>query len=189
MLKIVLLLCSAAVTFAGPAANDSKGYKSYKNEFFSAIVPNWEVSENYDADMGIFGVSLTSPDSSLEEPTVLYVDYYEKGNDIYATVDEFIAGVSSNPFELKGVGATKPEKVRAGQKGVYAARSFETTSFKFVPPDDPDAKKITVREKYILIPDSKGSGFYVLRLYSGDSGYAKSLLLLNALSDSIICSK
>lgn len=53
-----------------------------------------------------------------------------------------------------------------------------------MPPNSPTAKEILIREKHVLVADSKGKGFYVLRLFAGDSAYQENLKVFDKVAAS-----
>lgn len=175
MIKFLLgVLCCSAV-WAAPAAKPTCG-----NSYFSAPSAGWvsaEVSE--DAALGVYTVELVSPKASQLSPAVIYLSYYAPGNSVYSGSAQFLKGLTGSMVGAKGASVKAPVPVKAGK---YAATAIESEQVRFVPPDSPAAKEVSVKEKQLLVDDSSGKGFYVLHLFSAAKTYKDNLKVFNKVS-------
>ncbi|MDD4004002.1 MAG: hypothetical protein PHW69_02220 [Elusimicrobiaceae bacterium] len=172
MIKLLGAVLCSAVVLAGTA-----GFKTYKNGYFSTSVPGWTLSAvTEDEEFGVYSTELVSPDSTRLAPAMIYVSYYAPGNALYADIPGFIKGMGGGAVTVKGNSVKPAVRSKAGK---YSAKAFESTQVKFIPPDSPDAKEVRIREKHVLVADSKKKGFYVLRLFAGGSVYEKNLKVFN----------
>lgn len=145
----------------------------YENAYFSITASAADFSVNAsDAEFGVYGIAMFLPGSSEYSPAIIYVDYYAEDNDICSSIPKFIENMSSSPIKVKGNEVFAAHPSTAGR---YPAQELESTQIRFVPPNSPAATQIFIREKHVLVADSKNKGFYVLRLFSGQDGYEKNL--------------
>jgi hypothetical protein len=178
MIRIAVIFLSSSFLFAA-AGKAAEKFVLYKNNYFSANIPNWPVTVTDNKNLKVYGISVNNPKSSEKKPASIYVSYFTKGNKDYPSIDAYVKGVTYDPFNLVGVDSTKTSTLKTCYRKRCRATVFETTDITYFPPRSPDAEKIDIKEKYVLFPDSKNKGFYVVRLYSGKFNYPKNLKRLD----------
>jgi hypothetical protein len=141
-------------------------YVSSGSYFKCSIPANWSV---YDLVFGlsaeekkVFGVTLLGPQNGRPVVPEISVHYYAPGNLLHKTMDRFIRLHSEPVFDsqLEGESHGKVRQVEiVGRK----AKAFERISVRFVGKRALNMPKVSIFEKYVVVPAGNGEGFYVLK--------------------------
>lgn len=174
MIKIMLSLLLAANCSAAQAGKEKKNVQPKTRP--AAIegvcgfdMPySWTLEEKpYAKQTGVVGVKIAAPDSSSENPAIIYADYYPADNKI---------GVSSATYmeRLTAKGTLNPSGRKAGKPhsaalGPLAASAVEIESVSLYPPEALNPSRIAVKEK-VVVAGTDG-GFFVLSCYAAKARY------------------
>ena len=142
-------------------------YVSSGNYFKCSIPADWSV---YDPVFGlsaeekkVYGVTLLGPQNGSPVSPVISMHYYAPGNLLHKTMDIFIRR-HSGPilgFVLEGKSYGKVRQIEiAGRE----AKIFERIDIRFIGEEAINMPRVSIFEKFIVIPAGKDEGFYVLEL-------------------------
>ena len=142
-------------------------YVSSGNYFKCSIPADWSV---YDPVFGlsaeekkVYGVTLSGPQNGSPVSPVISMHYYAPGNLLHKTMDIFIRR-HSGPilgFVLEGKSYGKVRQIEiAGRE----AKIFERIDIRFIGEEAINMPRVSIFEKFIVIPAGKDEGFYVLEL-------------------------
>ena len=142
-------------------------YVSSGNYFKCSIPADWSV---YDPVFGlsaeekkVYGVTLFGPQNGSPVSPVISIHYYAPGNLLHKTMDRFVR-LHSGPvlgFVLEGKSYGEVRQIEiAGRE----AKTFERIDIKFIGHEVMNPPRVSIFEKFIVIPARKDEGFYVLEL-------------------------
>ncbi|NLO91983.1 MAG: hypothetical protein GX410_08370 [Elusimicrobia bacterium] len=174
MIKILLSLMLAANCHAAQAGKEKKNVQpktrpaTIEGVCDFDMPYSWTLEEKpYARQTGVVGLKLAAPDSSSENPAIIYADYYPADNKI---------GVSSATYmeRLTAKGTLNPTGRKAGKPhaaalGALKASAVEIESVSLYPPEAMNPRKIVVKEK-VVVAGTDG-GFFVLSCYAAKARY------------------
>lgn len=142
-------------------------YVSSGNYFKCNIPADWSV---YDPVFGlsaeekkVYGVTLFGPQDGSKVPPVISIHYYAPGNLLHKTMDIFVR-IHSGPvlgFVLEGKSYGEVRQIEiAGRE----AKTFERIDIRFIGERAINPPRVSIFEKFVVIPARKDGGFYVLEL-------------------------
>jgi len=142
-------------------------YVSSGNYFKCSIPADWSV---YDPVFGlsaeekkVYGVTLFGPQNGSPVSPVISIHYYAPENRLHKTMDRFVR-THSEPvlgFVSEGQSYGKIRKIKiAGRE----AKVFEIIDIRFIGERAINMPRVSIFEKFIVIPARKDEGFYVLKL-------------------------
>jgi len=175
MIKILLSLivaanCAAAVKEKKPVLPKTK--QAVVEGVCSFDVPAaWTVEESaYGRQTGVSGVKISAPDSTPENPAIIYADYYPSGNKVSVSSAAYLSRLTQ-PGTLRPVGRKtgKPQDARLGE---LSATSVQIDSVELYPPESISPKRMPVVEKVVVAGAEKG--FFVFSCYAGKKRYLKT---------------
>jgi len=144
-----------------------KDYVSSGNYFKCSIPAEWSV---YDPGFGlseeekkVYGVTLFGPQNGSQVSSLISIHYYAPGNLLHKTMDEFIRIHAEPVFGLESEGESY-SKVSQIKIAGRVAKTFERIDIRFIGKRAIKIPKVSIYEKFIVIPDGKAGGFYVLQL-------------------------
>jgi hypothetical protein len=142
-------------------------YVSSGNYFKCSIPADWSV---YDTGFGlsaeekkVYGVTLFGPNNGSPVSPVISIHYYAPGNLLHKTMDKFVRIHSEPVFGLPSEGQSYG-KVREITIAGREAKAFERIDMRFVGERVINMPRVSIFEKFIVIPARKDEGFYVLKL-------------------------
>jgi len=110
----------------------------------------------------VFGITLLGPDQGSPVTPALTAHYYAPGNLLHDNMDVFI-GRHASPalgYAIAGKSYGEVQNIEAaGRK----AKAFERIDIRFTG-ERLNAAKISIFEKYVVVPALQNDGFYVLKL-------------------------
>jgi hypothetical protein len=142
-------------------------YKSSGDYFQCKIPADWSI---YEPGFGlsaeekkVYGVTLFGPRNDNPVAPVISVHYYAPGNLLHKSMEVFIRRHSEPVLgfvaEGKSYGKVRPIEF-AGRK----AQTFDRIDIRFIGERALHPLKVSMSEKFIVIPASKDEGFYVLNM-------------------------
>ena len=143
-------------------------YVSSGNYFKCSIPAEWSVHHQVfglsEEQKKVYGVTLFGPqENGSPVNPVISIHYYAPGNLLHKTMDIFIRR-NSGPalgFVLEGQSYGEVRQIEsAGRK----AKTFERIDLRFIGEEAINMPKVSIFERFIVIPAEKNAGFYVLRL-------------------------
>jgi hypothetical protein len=151
-------------------------YVSSGNYFKCSIPADWSV---YDPVFGlsaeekkVYGVTLFGPQNGSPVSSVISIHYYAPGNLVHKTMDKFVR-LNSGPvfgFVLEGKSYGEVRQIQfAGRE----AKIFERINIEFIGKEAIHMPRVSIFEKFIVIPARKDEGFYVLELSVPDEAKDK----------------
>jgi len=142
-------------------------YVSSGNYFKCNIPADWGV---YDPGFGlsaeekkVYGVTLFGPHNGSPVSPVISIHYYAPGNLLHKTMDKFVRIHSESVFGLLSEGQSYG-KVRRITIAGREAKAFERIDMRSVEERATNMPRVSIFEKFIVIPARKDEGFYVLKL-------------------------
>jgi hypothetical protein len=168
LMVIALTVFKPSVSRGSEKLPEFVNYVSSGNYFRCSIPANWNM---YDPVFGlseeekrVYGVTLFGPrkNGSPVDP-VISIHYYAPGNLLHKTMDIFIRRHSGPAlgFVLEGKSYGEVRQIEfAGRK----AKTFERTDIRLIGEEAVNMPKVSIFERFIIIPASKDEGFYVLKL-------------------------
>jgi hypothetical protein len=175
MVKILsgILIIIAVMAFR-PAASigldNAPGFADYMasgNYFKCSIPADWGV---YDPGFGlseeekkVYGVTLSGPQNESPIAPIITMHYYAPDNLLHKTMDIFIRSHSQPVLGFVSEGESYGE-VRDIEFTGRKAKTFERIGIQFIGEWVMNPSKVSIYEKFIVIPAMKGAGFYVLKL-------------------------
>jgi hypothetical protein len=172
ILSVVLIIIAmmAFRTSASSGSDEMPKFKEYvsSGSYFKCSIPvNWSVySPGFglsEEEKKVYGVILFGPQNGSQVSTLISIHYYAAGNIMHKTMDKFIRihaepvfGVTS---ERQSYGEVQQIKI-AGRE----AKTFERIDIKFIGERAINMPKVSIYEKFIVIPALNDKGFYVLQL-------------------------
>ena len=168
-----VLIIIAVITFKPSVSTGSDKvpkfveYVSSGNYFKCSIPADWSV---YDPVFGlsaeekkVYGVTLFGPQNGSPVSPVISIHYYAPGNLLHETMDRFVR-LHSGPvfgFVLEGKSYGEVRQIEiAGRE----AKTFERIDIRFIGEEAINMPRVSIFEKFIVIPARKDEGFYVLKL-------------------------
>jgi hypothetical protein len=142
-------------------------YVSSGNYFKCNIPADWSI---YDPGFGlseeekkVYGVTLFGPGDESPVSPLISIHYYAPGNLLHETMDMFIR-IHAKPImgiEIDGASYGKIQGIKiAGRE----AKTFKRIVIEFLGERVINPPKVSIYEKFIVIPDRKDEGFYVWKL-------------------------
>ena len=165
---IAVTAFKSSVSMGSDKVPNFEEYVSSGNYFKCSIPAEWSVYHQVfglsEEEKKVYGVTLFGPrkNRSAVDP-VISIHYYAPGNLLHKTMDIFIRRHSGPAlgFVLEGKSYGEVRQIEfAGRK----AKTFERTDIRFVGEEAVNMPKVSIFERFIIIPTSKDEGFYVLRL-------------------------
>jgi len=142
-------------------------YVSSGNYFKCSIPADWSV---YDPVFGlsaqekkVYGVTLFGPQNGSPVSPVISIHYYAPGNPLHKTMNRFIRIHSGPILGLVSEGKSYGE-VRQIEIAGREAKTFERIDIRFIGERAINMPRVSIFEKFIVIPARKDEGFYVLEL-------------------------
>lgn len=142
-------------------------YVSSGNYFKCSIPADWSV---YEPGFGlsaeekkVYGVTLCGPPNSGPVAPLISLHYYTPGNLLHKTMDIFIRRHSGPVLGFVTKGKSYGE-VRQIEIAGRVAKIFERIDIRFIGERTINPPKVSIFEKFIVIPAVKDEGFYVLKL-------------------------
>ncbi|MBP7527873.1 MAG: hypothetical protein KA801_08105 [Syntrophorhabdaceae bacterium] len=140
----------------------------FSGDYFTCSIPaDWS---KYDPGFGlsqdekkVYGLTLFGPQDESKVPPTISVHYYAPGNLLHKTMAKFIRGHSEPLFDTqsKGDPLGKVDSIQlAGRK----ATTFNRKSVRYIGERSLKPEKVVLFEHFVVVPDSKDQGFYVLEL-------------------------
>ncbi|MDD5168594.1 MAG: hypothetical protein PHN75_07235 [Syntrophales bacterium] len=169
----VVLMALAASAFnpcPSPGADEIPRFKecAVPGNYFKCRIPaDWSV---YDPGFGlsaeekkVFGVTLFGPREAGPVSSVISIHYYAPGNLLHKTMEAYIRRhaqpVLGAAAEGASFGRIQPVEI-AGRH----AQAFERIDIRYVGERRMNPAKISLYEKFIVIPAGSDAGFYALVL-------------------------
>jgi hypothetical protein len=142
-------------------------YKSSEDYFKYNIPTNWSI---YAPGFGlspdekkVYGVTLFGPPNGSPVAAVISVHYYAPGNLLHKTMEVFINRHSGPVLGFVAEGKSYGE-VREIEFAARKAQTFDRIDVRFIGDRALHPLKVSIFEKFIVIPGIKDEGFYVLKL-------------------------
>jgi hypothetical protein len=142
-------------------------YKSSADYFKCNIPANWSI---YDPGFGlsaeekkVYGVTLFGPRNGSPVTPVISVHYYAPGNLLHKTMEVFIRRHAWPVLGFVAEGKSYGE-VRQSEFAGREAKEFERIDIRFIGERTLNPPKVSIHEKFIVVPAAKDEGFYVLKL-------------------------
>jgi hypothetical protein len=129
-------------------------------EVWSVYAPGFGLSEE---EKKVYGVTLFGPQNGSQASSLISIHYYAPGNLLHKTMDRFIRIHSEPVFGLSSEGESFG-KVRQIKIAGREAKTFERIDIRFIGERAINMPKVSIYEKFIIIPARKDEGFYVLEL-------------------------
>jgi hypothetical protein len=165
---IVVTAFTSSVSMGSDKMPTFSEYVSSGNYFKCSIPAEWNVYHQVfglsEEEKRVYGVTLFGPrkNGSPVDP-VISIHYYAPGNLLHKTMDIFIRRHSGPAlgFVLEGKSYGEVRQIEfAGRK----AKTFERTDIRLIGEEAVNMPKVSIFERFIIIPASKDEGFYVLKL-------------------------
>lgn len=144
-----------------------KDYVSSGNYFKCSIPADWSV---YDPGFGlseeekkVYGITLFGPQNGSQVSSLISLHYYAPGNLLHKTMDKFIRTHAEPVLGLESEGESYG-KVSQFKIAGRVAKAFERIDIRFIGQRAINMPKVSIYEKFIVIPDKNKIGFYVLQL-------------------------
>ena len=144
-----------------------KEYVSQGNYFTCSIPADWS---EYDPGFGlsqdekkVYGLTLFGPRGESKVPPTISVHYYAPGNLLHKTMAKFIRTHSEPIFDTVSEGDSYGE-IDSIQLAGRKATTFTRMNVRYVGKRSIKPEKIVLFEHFIVVPDSRDEGFYVVEL-------------------------
>jgi hypothetical protein len=167
-------------------------YVSSGNYFKCSIPADWSV---YDPGFGlseeekkVYGITLFGPRNGSPVSPVISVHYYAPGNILYKTMEQFVRMFSEPILDLTSEGESYG-KVRQIKIAGRKAKTFENIAIQFIGERAINMPKMSLFEKFIVIPARKDEGFYVLELSVPDAAKDKYTVIFAEVVKSFVPGK
>lgn len=142
-------------------------YVSSENYFKCSIPSDWSVYAPgfglSEEEKKVYGVTLFGPQNGSPVSPLISMHYYASGNLLHKTMDRFIRIHSEPVFGVASEGQSYG-KVRQIKIAGREAKTFERIDIRFIGHEVINPLRVSVFDKFIIIPDRKDEGFYVLKL-------------------------
>ena len=144
-----------------------KEYVSSGNYFKCIIPESWSLYQSSfglsEEEKKVYGMTLFGPQNESRVASEISIHYYAPENLLHKTMDIFIrrhsVPVLGFVSEGKSYGEVRQTEI-AGRK----AKTFERIDIRFIGERVMNPLKVSIYEKFIVIPARKDEGFYVLKL-------------------------
>lgn len=173
-LSAVLFLAAAAP--AGAAGKAAAAYTRYAVDggYFECDLPeDWKIGRDRIADNveKVYGAEAVGPRTKEGAPVRISVDYYSKENTLFKDGADYLdRNAKEGPVKIK---ENRYGPVKALAAAGLAGKIFERESSIYLPPGNPMASRVPVKEKVAVL--TANEGFYVLRYYAPAALYQKHL--------------
>ena len=167
---LIIIAMMAFMASASSGLDEMPKFKEYvsSGNYFKCSIPvNWSVySPGFglsEEEKKVHGVTLFGPQNGSQVSTLISIHYYATGNILHETMDRFIRTHAEPVFGVASEGQSygKVQQIKiAGRE----AKAFERIDIKFIGARAINMPKVSIYEKFIIIPDRKNEGFYVLQL-------------------------
>ena len=144
-----------------------KEYVSSGNYFKCSIPEDWSVYAPgfglSEEEKKVYGVTLFGPQNGSQVSSLISIHYYAPGNLLHKTMDKFIR-THVEPvlgLESEGESYSKVSQIKIAGR---VAKTFERIDIRFIGQRAINMPKVSIYEKFIVIPDKSNIGFYVLQL-------------------------
>jgi hypothetical protein len=141
-------------------------YVSSRNDFTCRIPADWRI---YNPLFGlsaeekkIYGITLFGPQIEDSLSPLISIHYYAPGNLMDKTMDKFIQ-VHSGPVKGLVSGKKSYGEIRKIEIAGRKAKTFERIDIRFLGERSTNPPKVSLYEKFIVIPARKDQGYYVLK--------------------------
>jgi hypothetical protein len=142
-------------------------YESAGNYFRCKIPANWSV---YEPGFGlsaeekkVYGINLFGPRDGSPVVPVISIHYFAPGNLLHKSMEVFIRRHSGPVLGFVAEGKSYGE-VREAELAGRKAQVFERIDIRFIGERALNPLKVSIFEKFVVVPDGKNVGFYVLKL-------------------------
>jgi len=143
-------------------------YVSYGNYFKCSIPADWSIYKPSDGlsaeEKKVYGITLFDPRNGSLVPSEISIHYYAPGNLLDKTMDEFVQiharPVSGFVLEGKSYGEVRQIEITGRE-----AKTFERINIRPIGERAINMPKVSIYEKFIVIPARKDEGFYALKLF------------------------
>lgn len=167
---VFVLIAIVAHPLLACALDEQTQFREYSSQghFFKCSVPrDWS---EYQPGFGlsqeekkVYGVTLFGPREGNPYPPTISLHYYAPGNLLHNTMARFIQThsqpVFGTPSEGDSCGEVSPAVIAGRQ-----AKTFERTNTRYIGKRSLNPNKVILYEYFVVIPDEKDQGFYVLEL-------------------------
>jgi hypothetical protein len=126
----------------------------------SIYAPGFGLSEE---EKKVYGITLFGPPNGSPVSPLISIHYYAPGNLLHKTMDIFIRRHSGPVLGFVTEGKSYGEVQQIEIAG-RVAKIFERIDIRFIGERAINMPKVSIFEKFILIPAGKDDGFYVLKL-------------------------
>jgi len=144
-----------------------KEYVSSGNYFKCSIPEDWSVYAPgfglSEEEKKVYGVTLFGPQNGSQVSSLISIHYYAPGNLLHKTMDKFIRTHVEPALGLESEGESY-SKVSQIKIAGRVAKTFERIDIRFIGQRAINMPKVSIYEKFIVIPDKSNIGFYVLQL-------------------------
>jgi len=163
----------AVMAAVGPAAalaeDENKKFSEYTSpgNYFTCTIPaDWSV---YAPGFGlsaeekkVYGLTLLGPRNGSKVSPEISLHYYAPGNLLHKTMERFIR-LHAGPVLGEAKEGTSYGTVGKIIIADREAKAFERKNVQFIGGRSLNPEKVALHEEYIVVPDRKNEGFYVVR--------------------------
>ncbi|MEW5950715.1 MAG: hypothetical protein AB1637_02340 [Elusimicrobiota bacterium] len=177
MRKIITIICFCSILYAGENKMSDFAEFTCDGKYFSIKYPaKWGKSENITTGRVYkeYGAVFQGPE---KEGFFAYLSFTYYGKD-HGRFDSYQKYLKLNAYPDKDlpIAGEKYYTVKKIKLNGVQAFDFTQDTFKYVPPDGVNPKKVSIRVRKILIP-SQGGGFFVLELNTPISSYTENNII------------
>lgn len=144
-----------------------KEYVSSGNYFKCIIPESWSLYQSSfglsEEEKKVYGMTLFGPQNESPVAPEISIHYYAPENLLHKTMDVFIRRHSGPVLGFVSEGKSYGE-VRQTEIAGRKAKTFERIDIRFIGERVMNPLKVSIYEKFIVIPARKDEGFYVLKL-------------------------
>jgi hypothetical protein len=165
---ITLTIFKPSVCIGLDKLPEYKNYISPGNYFKCMIPADWSMLDQTfgmpQEKRKVYGFSIFERSSGqADRPAMISVYYFAPGNILHRTMDKYIKLHAEPVLGFVEEGASYGE-VRQIEFMERKVNIFERTIIHLLVPRSIDSPKISVFEKFVVVPTKKDEGFYVLKL-------------------------
>lgn len=152
-----------------PGQDENRKFTEYvfQGNYFKCVIPaDWSV---YDPGFGlsaeqkkVYGLTLFGPRNGSKVSPEISLHYYAPGNLLHKTMNQFVRLHAEPVFgvEQEGTSYGKAGRITIAEREAIA---FERKDVQYVGERSLHPVKMFLHEEYIVVPDRKNEGFYVVR--------------------------
>jgi hypothetical protein len=164
-----------AVSDEEPQPKDEYLLFKMENNYFSCEIPkNWELKRDREKERKskVYKIELLGPRVE-KAPVIIYVAYYDRGNNSFKDHADFIERNSKNILGESRSDTEKFSPVRKTMLNKKKAFEFESEIQEYLHPESKSSESVVIKEKFYVIPAKKG--FFVLHYFAPKSVFARHL--------------